>query len=454
MLRRLALALTLLGGLVLGPARAEEVSVAQARTIGVSALQQGRLDLAEEVALGLLQRDGGDAFAHLLLARVRAAQARPKEARRALRLAFREADKPMHKFQAAQMAARMAFEQDSLTVAQLWLRRSLAYAPSEAHESVVVRDYRILRVKNPLSLGFDFSVAPSSNVNNGAESSVSVIEGLPFVGQLSPSAQALSGVVTTAEGRLSYRLAGSRQMRTDLSLKLGTRQVRLSDAARAAAPTVTNSDLSSTTAEAGLSYLRKVGEGSVRAETSVARSWQNGAARQDVVTTALTYGRKLSETLTWQGGLTRDWRIARLNRFQDQQGWTARSTLGFDLPSGDQMALSVSYRATDSADGNRRSDRWLAYASYQPEKPIGPADVTLRIGAASQSYDDYMVGLFAVPGGRQDETWFANVDMVFTEFDYGGFAPAVTLSAQRTSSNVSHFTSKQMAITVGVRSAF
>lgn len=453
-MRRLALALTVLAGLAVTPARADQVSVAQAREIGVTALMQGRTDLAEEVATGLLQRDPKDAFAHLLLARVRAAQNRPEEARRALRHAFREADKPMHKFQAAQMAARLAYEDDSLTAAQIWLRRSLAFAPTKQHEQVVVRDYRILRAKNPLHFDMDVSIAPSSNVNNGAESAVSVIEGLPFVGQLSPSAQALAGTVATAEARVRFRLAGSPQARTDASVTLGTRQVRLNAASRAAAPTVTDDDLSSITAEVGLTHLRKLGPVSLRGEASVARSWQNGAPRQDVVTTGLTFGRAIGDSLSLQGGISRDWRIVQPNRAQDQQGWTARGGLGFALAQGGKLDLAVTYRVADSGDANRRSDRWLAYASYRPKDNIGPADVALRLGAAGEGFPDYAVGLFAVPGGRNDQTWFANVDMVFTDYDYGGFAPSVTLSAQRTTSNVSHFTSSQMAISLGIRSAF
>ena len=449
-LLRLVLALLLLTA-TLG--RAEDVPVAQAREIGIAALAEGRLDLASIVAQGLLDHDPTDAFAHLLVAKISAARGDREGSRKALRRAFHDADKPSHKFQAAQLAARQAYEDNRLTTAQIWLRRSLAFAPDDRSRQVVARDYRILRAKNPLNVSLDFSVAPSSNVNNGADSAISVIAGLPFVGQLNPAAMALSGTATTAEGRLRYRLQSSEEARTDATVKLGTRQVRLTPSARAAAPTVSDSDFSSVTAELGLAHLRKAGAGVVGVQASAARSWQNGSARQDVLTLGLSYGRKMSDTLSIQTGLEREWRIVPPNRRQNLQAWTARTGVSLDLGAG-ELDLAVAYRTAESADQNRRSSRWLAYAGYDPDRPLGPATLSLRLGAVRESYQDYMVGFFAVPGGRQDETVFANVDLLFKDVSYGGFAPSVTVSAQQTRSNVSHFSNRQLAVSFGIRSAF
>jgi len=79
----------------------------QARNIGVAALEQGNPTLALQIGYGLLQADPNDAFAHYLIASAFRQQARPAAARRAAALAYRQAETTPEKFQAAQLAARM-----------------------------------------------------------------------------------------------------------------------------------------------------------------------------------------------------------------------------------------------------------------------------------------------------------------------------------------------------------
>ncbi|MEE4348327.1 MAG: hypothetical protein V2I53_16140, partial [Paracoccaceae bacterium] len=85
---------------------------------------------------------------------------------------------------------------------------------------------------------------------------------------------------------------------------------------------------------------------------------------------------------------------------------------------------------------------------------VGPARLSFALGAARSDFPDYAVGFILVPGGRQDETIFGSVEMLFEAFDYAGFVPSMTVRAQKTRSNVSRFDASEIAVSFGVRSRF
>jgi len=84
---------------------------------------------------------------------------------------------------------------------------------------------------------------------------------------------------------------------------------------------------------------------------------------------------------------------------------------------------------------------------------IGPARVSAGVVLGYSDYPDY-VALFAVPGGRQDKSVYANVSLFFPDVDYAGFAPTVQISTGRKFSNVSRFDTRELSVAMGIQSKF
>jgi hypothetical protein len=78
---------------------------------------------------------------------------------------------------------------------------------------------------------------------------------------------------------------------------------------------------------------------------------------------------------------------------------------------------------------------------------------TLSLGASWQHYADFTVGL-PVPGGREDETLFGQVEFTLQALDYGGFVPSLRVQARKTDSNVSRYDTRETTVSFGIKSAF
>ena len=160
----------------------------------VHALKGERPALASQIAQGLLIADPHSAYAHYVLATAHADMGHGTDGRKSAARAYRYADNRVQKFQAAELAARLTFAEGHPTLTQLWLRRAVQNAPTPEIEEQLARDYARVRRENPFRFSITGGVKPSSNVNNGADTAQQVIDGLPFTGRLSGSAQALSGI--------------------------------------------------------------------------------------------------------------------------------------------------------------------------------------------------------------------------------------------------------------------
>src|SRR5690606_1323184 len=90
------------------PVASVSLTLDQARGIGVAALREGDPQLALQIGHGLLQADARDAFAHYLIASAHQQMRQTGDGRRAAARAYRHADTPTEKFQAAQLAARLS----------------------------------------------------------------------------------------------------------------------------------------------------------------------------------------------------------------------------------------------------------------------------------------------------------------------------------------------------------
>lgn len=443
--------------------RADEDDVAltlgEARDIAVHALQNGNPGLAAQVARGLLKANPDDGFAYYIIASAEAQQNHPKASRKAATKAYRAAQKPVDKFSAAQLAARMAYTEERYSVSQFWLRRSAIHAPDAQAEKVVARDYTTLRRVNPWSFRIQADLRPSSNVNKGSDTALQIIDGVPVTGVLSPNAQALSGLIGTLDLFASYRLNQTERSATSVSGRVYIQRVALSDEAKAQAPMATNSDYASTYGELAVRHGFVIGPagsgGTGSVELAVGDSW-NRSKR------SFSFSRLSGE---------RGWRLASgaalsinalyEDRFNARFSVNDARILGFGgqyrqpLANGDRLTFTMALRDSDAKHVNGSFNSASVRAAYDFGKPVGP--VRLRAGLVL-GYTDYpefrSAGFLFVPGGRQDTSVYGDVSMLFHEMDYAGFAPMLRLRAGRKTSNDSRYSMREMSLSLGIESKF
>ena len=78
------------------------------------------------------------------------------------------------------------------------------------------------------------------------------------------------------------------------------------------------------------------------------------------------------------------------------------------------------------------------------------ASLQFGLGAALRDYD---VSRHSAQG-RQDRKLFADVTATFTQIDYYGFNPSLTLSASKTDSNIGLYDVNRVGLSIGIKSAF
>jgi hypothetical protein len=449
-----ALPLTAPNG-ALQAAEALSLTIPQARQVAVKALATGQAELAAQIANGLLQRDPTDAFAHFVLARAFQQLKQPKAGQKQAALAFRHAKSGIRKYEASQLAARLAVENGRPGLAQVWLRRSWNHAPDDQARKVLSRDYRVLRAVNPWNWQARLSVTPSNNVNNGAEDPYAVIDGLPLVGVLSSDALALSGVKMVADTSVAYRFAQTDRSQTRVTSRLYLSRVALSDEAQAQAPTARNADFAYSKLELGLEHRIALGKerGMITWDGAISQSWYGGAAYQDAL----------------RLGVARMWPLAAGHQAEVSLGLEharaasggveltqidLRARVARELNTGATLQYGLALQMVDSDFTNAKRRRGTVYLAYGLPQKLGPAKVSMSIGGSLGDYYDYRVGPFIVPGGREDRTLFGSADFIFEQLDYAGFVPSLKIQAQKTRSNVSRFETNEMSVSLGFVSRF
>lgn len=462
--RFLALSLAMVLTAWAGTGRAESpsdlhLSLDQARALALDALKSGDPGLADQVARGLLLANAKDPFAYYVIATAQARLDNPDMARQAAARAYRYSETDLDRFRSAQLAARMAYVANRPTIAQLWLRRSAVHAPDERAEQVVARDYRVLRAENPWAFRLRTDMRPSSNVNKGADSALQIIDGVPVTGWLSGSAQALSGLIGSVDVATSYRFRQSRSDATSLAGRLYVQKVALSSEAKATAPTARNSDYASTFAELSLRHAFRAGPedrgGSAEIDLATGESWWGGSRSFRYV--------RLSGTRVWrfENGILLSASALAENRFMARYRVNDASILGLGaelrqpLRNGDRLTWTVALRDTDALHPNGTYRSASMRVDYSFGKPVGPARLSAGVVLGYSDYPEFWsAGFIKVPGGRQDQSIYGDIDLLFADYDYAGFAPMLRLRAGRKTSNDSRYSMRELSLSFSIESKF
>lgn len=440
----------MLGGLA--GAEPVELSLAQADALAGQALAAGESRLAYNLGKGLLAADSGNPRAYIYQAVALAQAGAHGVAGRKAVLAYWHSETDEQRFEAANLAAQVNFADRRLTGSQFWLRRAVDHAPDEVARDRTVTAFRNVRARNPLRFDLRVSAAPSDNVNNGASSPLNVIDGVPVVGTLSPSAQALSGVITTAQASLSYRIAQSDRRETRLRGRVNTRRVHLSDDV----PGLSGDDLSSTVLELGARHIMLGARDTVTWSFDLdgGRVWYGGDPLYDFGRIGTARHQKLGERLLLSFGAEIEEQLDQASRGADSTVYEGFAGTALSLDGGGRLGFRLQYRNTDSNGINRASEQWTGIASYAMGRSLGPATMEFSLGISRLDYSDFRVAFINVPGGREDESIFGSVTARFDDWGYMGFVPTVTVTTENSTSNISRFDVEQTSLTVGMRSEF
>lgn len=438
-------------------AEAIELDAAQVRNMAISALEAGDPGLAIQLAKAVLKTDPKDPLAYYIIARSYARLDDPYHARRAAGYAYRYADAGPARFEAAQLAARMAFVGEHYSLSQLWLRRTAIHAPTEADEKLVAQDYKLLRQVNPWSLRLRSDLRPSDNVNNGSDTSRNIIDGVPDEGTISGAGLALSGLIGSLDIAPSYRLHVDKNSMTTLGARLYVERVSLSDSARATAPDAVGSDFASTYAAVSLSHTLAVGTANSRGQAAFdmafGESWYGGERNYRFA--------RLGAARSWRPdpdtrvSLRADAERRYKARFttNDARVLSLGAEYGKALENGDILNLALAVQDADAVSINGTYSTVSMRTSYTLGRAVGPARLSMGLVMGYTNYDQY---LFSINGAvpRTDKSLYGDLTLIFDRYDYAGFVPTLRLRTGRKDSNFSRYSSREVSLSLGIGSKF
>ena len=455
----LAGAAALICSLAAPPLLAEDtlsLGLGQAREMAVQALKAGDPGLAIALARGLIKADPQDFVAHYVLASAEAGLNRPDASRKAAAQAFKYADTPTARFRSAQLAARMAYAQDRYSLSQLWLRRAAIHAPDDGAEDAVARDYRLLRRINPWSVRLQVDVRPSSNVNKGADSALQIIDGVPVTGYLGGSAQALSGLITSVDLYSAYRIDSTDRSSTSVLGRVYMQRVALSAEAKDQAPDASGSDFGTTFAEAGLRHIWQTGpRGAASAAVTLGEAWAAGERSFRFARLNADHGWNLGRGHRVELSALTESRYMARYATNDARVWGLGASWTKRLTNGDRLDVTLAWRDTDAQHPNGTYTSASLRTEYELGRPVGPVTLSGAVILGYTDYPDFVSGGFIqVPGGRQDESIYGEINMMFQDVDFAGFVPMLRLRAGEKDSNDSRYSMKEFTLSVGFRSKF
>lgn len=448
-----ALVLALAIGALAAPLSAQDttqrLSPSEARSFALGLLQQGEPQAARALALGLLRKDSRDYIALMVLAEAERNLGRPTQAKFAARRAWRSTEVEKERFAAAFMMSNILKSEERYGSAQLWLRRAGGATDEPRFEAAARQEYRRVQATNPWSIGFNFTLAPTSNVNGGPNDNTYTIGDLVFV---DPTAVPLSGVEIGTQFNVTRRFTPADWGRVSLGVSYDERRYVLSSAAKRAVPTASGSDYAFTALDAHMriDFASKKERARTTAEFGLGQAWQAGT--RIATTQRLRFSRGFTpERLAFASyGAT----IQNQTRHDSAlRSNTAYTVDGFALKQLGNKSL-LRYGASLSKVESDSSD--MAYAAatlslaYLPAEPLLGAKASFSGALQMREYDRLRYGSTL----RRDQKLSLAANFVFEQVDYMGFSPTLTLNATRNISNKTFFDTQEFGLSLGIKSTF
>ena len=460
---RLAMALALIGSGAMAQTTVD-LTLDQARNVATQALFADDPQLAIQIAEAILSQVPDDRASLLIVAAAAPRLGDPERGRKAGARAFAVSTTDLQKYEAARLTALAAANEERYTLSTFWLRRALTVAPNAEERARTLNDARGVTRLNPWSSNLSFSLAPSNNVNGGAEDENLSISGNDTGGQISEDGLALAGWRATLGLSTQYRFQQNANSRSAVGLSYQGSRVRLTEDTD-----VTDEALSTDTLQIILRHERALENGTISISLSQAayqyrdfdlRTREIDLERYD--TTRLELNRRIS--LSDRTLLSLSASRERLEYSVDTVGQVDRTSLGagitYLLDSNDRVGINLSLGQASGDNVNYTSNDQTLSMTYSWAEPIGPVSLTAGAGVSLRKYSEFLVfdpniiGFAPLDGGRKDSTAFANLSIGFPQVSYAGFSPGLRLDASRTRSNVSRYDRTTLTTGLTISSSF
>lgn len=451
---RLALILGMLGA----PLAAQPIitDAAGLRELAALSISEGNWQQARALAEGLLERDPNDEGALTILAQAALQLGDFVTAREAAARIYRSNAPRDRRYQAARLAALAAANEDRYTLSELWLRRALIVASTPGEVAQTTEDAQRVSRVNPWSTSVQLSFAPSTNINGGSNSELNYIDGVPIVGVLSASAQALTGFVALADLRTTYRLNETRTSRQTVSARVFVRApIPVGESLQAVWDEgVEIEEFSTARLEFSFNHDQVVRDGTFGIDAAIGSYWSGAEHDYNYVRLGADRTFRLSEDLSFTGGGYAEQRFVPGGLEREDLVLSLRGSIGTRFAEGSRGSASLSWLGRDSDSVNNTYDSYTFQLAYAPAEQVGPMELSGAVGLQYTDYPDYIVGFIVVPDGRQDTRVFGSLTAVFPDYSFAGFSPVVQMNVGTTDSNVSRFEVGEFGFEFGLRSTF
>lgn len=448
MLRAL-ICLVLLTGLM-RPAHAEtRLEISEARLAAAQLIDAGQPRAARDITAILLQRDATDIAALILHAHANRMLGDQDAAQDHARRAWRLSDRPVDRYGAALAMAQSLSSEGSKTFAQLWLRRAVEAAPTEATRARAIRDYRYVRMANPWQVGVRFSFSPTDNVNNAPRDNTMEFGNLVLV---DPTAVPLSGARVSLGGtlRLNFNVAQTR--RDFATVFWDESRAMLSESARDAVPSARASDYDyrSYGVEIGRDFAPAPHGPRSTLSLRLTRSHFGGEPFADEARLRFVQQRHLSEgrRFVWSAALARNERQDNPERSATIGELTAQWSM--PLASGDRLDWFGKLERHTSDSAAIAHDAVLLGLAWTTDTPVLGAELSLGLVGEYRDFDRALYG----PAPREDRSLSLSASLFFRTLDAYGFAPKLTVTADRTDSTITLFETDKIGLSVAFESVF
>lgn len=451
---RRALVVMLLAAAAPAAARPIELDAQGMRQLAFKAVQAGYAQDALRYTDALLLRDPRDGTALVIRSQALRALGRTDEAQSAARAAWQAAEGGPGRYGAAMAMAQALSTGGRRTAAQWWLRRAAQNAPNARAEAIARRDFSYVKSRNPWSFQLNASAAPSSNVNNGSTQDRMTLAGLPVEFEIPAGSQALSGFRLGVGIRGAYRFSPNGPGRqTQATFALLGQSVALSSRARALAPDRRGAEFGYAAVEGGLSHRRALdaeGAWALSLGASVGQNWygQRPLSRYGQLEAGLEH--RPDEAARLSFGVTLD-RVRRIDSPR-QSSDRVEISLGYarQIGAGDMLSLAVTAGRARSQSPEIANEALGARLSWSKGTPVAGIGLSAGLGLERKVF----AASRYVAGGRADMRLNANLTMTFTQAEYMGFVPVLDMRASRNRSHAALFDTRDVGVTLGIRSAF
>ncbi len=267
-----------------------------------------------------------------------------------------------------------------------------------------------------------------------------------------PTAIPLSGARFSIGGTLRYNFNVVPTRRNYASVFWDESLAMLSESARQEVPSAQASDYDYRLY--GFEIGRDFASGPERPRSTLAlratRSYFGGDPFSDDLRLRFVQQRNLrdGQQLVWSAAVARNERKDNAIRSSTIGVLLAQWTL--PLPSGDTLAWFAGVERQSSESAAIANDAARLGLTWTKGEPVMGAELSLGLVGEYRNFDRALYG----PEPREDRSLALSASLFFSNLDAYGFAPKLTVTADRTNSNISLFETEEIGLSIGIESVF